>query len=47
LRERKQEQGRAETLEDLRELARRTGKNPRWADHVFRARQEKLKGATR
>ena len=42
VRERKQEQGRADSLEALRELAKRTGKNPRWADHVWRARQAKL-----
>lgn len=34
-------QGGAETLAELRELARRTGKNPRWADHVWNARQAK------
>ena len=41
VRERKQEQGRADSLEALRELAKRTGKNPRWADHVWNARQAK------
>ena len=41
VRERKQEQGRADSLEALRELAKRTGKNPRWADHVWNARQRK------
>jgi len=37
----RQDQGRAETLADLIELAKRTGKNPRWAHHVFNARQRK------
>jgi len=37
----RQEQGRADTLEALLEIARRTGKNPRWAHHVFQARQKK------
>ena len=41
VRERKQEQGRADSLAALRELAKRTGKNPRWADHVWNARQMK------
>lgn len=41
-RERMREQGRAQTLEDLLELAARTGKKPGWAHHVYRARQEKL-----
>jgi superfamily II DNA or RNA helicase len=44
VRERKMEQGQADTLEGLRELARRTGKNPRWADHVWKARQAKAAG---
>jgi DNA repair protein RadD len=39
--ERKREQGRADTLEGLRALAKATGKNPRWADHVWAARQAK------
>lgn len=37
----RQVQGRAETLADLVELAKRTGKNPRWAQHVWQARQRK------
>ena len=37
----RQEQGRAETLADLIALAKRTGKNPRWAHHVWNARQRK------
>ena len=41
VRERKQEQGRADSLEALRELAKREGRNPRWADHVWNARQRK------
>ena len=41
VRERKQEQGRADSLEALRELAKRTGKNPRWAEYVWNARQAK------
>ena len=41
VRERKQEQGRADSLEALRELAKRTGKNPRWAEYVWNARQRK------
>jgi len=35
-------QGRTETLEDLRKLAKETGKNARWADHVWKARQAKV-----
>ena len=38
---RKQEQGRADSLEALREIAKREGRNPRWADHVWAARQRK------
>ena len=41
VRERKQEQGRADSLEALRELAKREGRSPRWADHVWNARQRK------
>lgn len=41
VRERKQEQGRADSLEALRELAKREGRNPRWADRVWNARQRK------
>ena len=43
VRERKQEQGRADSLEDLIEVGRSRGmKNPRgWATHVFKARQAK------
>ena len=41
VRERKQEQGRADSLEALHELAKREGRNPRWADHVWNARQMK------
>ena len=37
----RQEQGRTDTLEGLIELAKRTGKNPRWAHHVFNARKRK------
>ena len=37
----RQVQGRSETLADLIELAKRTGKNPRWAQHVWQARQKK------
>jgi len=40
----RQEQGRAETLADLIALAKRTGKNPRWAEHVWAARQKKRAG---
>ena len=36
------EQGRTDTLEGLKEFARKTGKNPRWAEHVWRARQAKM-----
>lgn len=35
------EQAKAQTLEELREIARRRGHNVRWADHVFAARQRK------
>lgn len=38
------EQGRAETLDDLIAFAKRTGKNPRWAQHVWNARQAKKAG---
>jgi len=41
VRERKQEQGRAETLEDLIALGKRQGNKPGWAQHVWRARQAK------
>ena len=41
----RQVQGRAETLADLIELAKRTGKNPRWAHHVWQARQRKAGAA--
>lgn len=37
----RQEQGRTETLADLIALAKRTGKNPKWAQHVWQARQAK------
>lgn len=37
----RREQGRAQSLEQLREFARRKGYAPQWADHVFRARQQK------
>lgn len=35
------DQGRAETLADLIAIAKRDGKNPRWAHHVWDARQRK------
>lgn len=41
----RQVQGRSETLADLIELAKRTGKNPRWAHHVWQARQRKAGAA--
>jgi len=41
VRERKQEQGMADSLAALLELAKRTGRNPRWAEHVWNARQAK------
>ena len=37
----KSERASAQSLEALLELAKRTGKNPKWAYHVHRARQEK------
>lgn len=40
-RQRMREQGAAQTLEELLEYAKRTGKKPGWAYHVMRARQEK------
>jgi superfamily II DNA or RNA helicase len=43
--EARQEQGRAETLEDLLAVAARTGKKPGWARHVFAARQKKRTSA--
>lgn len=39
----RQEQGRSETLDDLLQLAARTGKKPAWAHHVWRARESKRK----
>jgi len=35
------DQGRADSLEALLEIARREGRNPRWAHHVWNARQRK------
>jgi superfamily II DNA or RNA helicase len=40
----RQMQGRAQSLEQLREIARRTGKNPKWAEYVWNARQAKRAG---
>lgn len=40
-RQARQEQGRTDTLEGLLTLAKNTGKNPRWAHHVWAARQAK------
>ncbi len=37
----RREQGRAQSLEQLREIARRKGYAPTWADHVYRAREAK------
>jgi len=37
----REEQGRAQSLEDLLAVAARTGKKPGWARHVFEARQKK------
>lgn len=37
----RQEQGRADSLEALLEIAKREGRNPRWAHHVWQARQRK------
>lgn len=37
----RQEQDRADSLDALLEIAKRTGKNPRWAHHVWQARQRK------
>jgi len=37
----RREQGRAQSLEQLREIARRKGYAPTWADHVWRAREAK------
>jgi superfamily II DNA or RNA helicase len=41
VKERKQTQGRAETLEDLIVLGEKLGRKPGWARHVFAARQAK------
>lgn len=41
----RQIQGKAQTLEDLQELARRTGKKPAWARMVWQARQSKRRSA--
>lgn len=38
------EQAKAQTLEELIALAKRTGKNPRWAYHVYNARRAKNAG---
>jgi hypothetical protein len=35
------EQRAAQSLEDLKELARRRGYKPGWADHIYRSRQKK------
>jgi len=40
----RQEQGRAQTLDDLLAVAARTGKKPGWARHVYEARQRKRAG---
>jgi superfamily II DNA or RNA helicase len=37
----RQLQGRTDTLEGLLEIARREGRNPRWAHHVWNSRQRK------
>ena len=37
----RREQGMAQSLEALREIARRKGYAPKWADHVWNARQKK------
>jgi DNA repair protein RadD len=37
----RQEQGRAGSLDALLELAKRTGKNPRWAHHVWNGRKRR------
>lgn len=39
------EQGKAGSLEALLDIARREGRNPQWAHHVWRARQRKKAGA--
>ena len=36
------EQGRCQTLEDLRDLAVARGYRPGWADYVWQARQKRL-----
>jgi hypothetical protein len=40
----RQEQGRAQTLDQLLAVAARTGKKPGWARHIFEARQKKAAG---
>ena len=44
-REARREQGRAQSLEQLREFAKMKGYAPRWADHVWQARQAKRERA--
>ncbi|MDA8120759.1 MAG: DEAD/DEAH box helicase [Gammaproteobacteria bacterium] len=44
-RQERREQGMAHSLEALREIARRKGYAPQWADHVWNARQKKARRA--
>jgi superfamily II DNA or RNA helicase len=47
IRQQRREQARAQTLDDLREVARRRGYSPRWAEHDYRARQRRQGGCHR
>lgn len=38
-RQERREQGAARTLEELREIGRQKGRHPKWAEHVYNARQ--------
>ena len=40
--EKRIEQGKSNSLEDLRQLAKQRGYHPRWADNIYTARQKKI-----
>lgn len=45
IKENKREQGSAQTLEDLKAYGAKMGRSPKWAEHVFNARQRKKPAA--